>query len=94
MQADRRKNSRKDGGQSDFTVSIGALPFFAKKTTLAKRYMAIVAIFIVIIEVVQLVTLSGSLNIDDFILNFAGALIGFFIFTRISIRSIFKLRAW
>jgi glycopeptide antibiotics resistance protein len=70
------------------------LPFFARKTTSAKMYTAIVAIFIVIIEVMQLVTRSGILDIDDFILNFAGALIGFFIFTRNPIRSVFKLRAW
>lgn len=70
------------------------LPFFARKMTSAKMYAAIVAIFIIIVEVVQLVTMSGSMDIDDFILNFAGALIGFFVFTRTPIRSIFKLRAW
>jgi len=70
------------------------LPFFARKASSAKIYAIVVAVSIVIIEVVQLVTLSGSLDIDDFILNFAGALIGFFFFTRTPIRSIFKLRAW
>lgn len=70
------------------------LPFFAKKMSSAKIYALIVALFIVIIEVAQLVTLSGSLDIDDFLLNFAGALLGFFFFMRTPIRSIFKLRTW
>lgn len=70
------------------------LPFFLKKATSTKFYVVIVAVLIVIIEVAQLVTLSGSLDIDDFILNFAGALIGFLVFSRTPIRSIFKLRAW
>ena len=70
------------------------LPFLVKKMTSVKGYMVIVAVFIVLIEVVQLITLSGSMDMDDFILNFAGALIGFFVFTRTPIGSIFKLRAW
>jgi glycopeptide antibiotics resistance protein len=49
---------------------------------------------IIIIEIVQISTKSGSLDIDDFILNFVGALIGFIIFTRSPIRVLLKLRAW
>lgn len=70
------------------------LPFFAQKTKKLWIYSSIVAIGILIIEVVQLLTMRGSLDIDDFILNFAGALIGFTLFTHTPIRSIFKLRAW
>lgn len=70
------------------------LPFFWRKAASAKVYLPVVALFIIIIEVVQLATLSGSLDIDDFILNFAGAWIGFFFFTRSPVRPVFKLRAW
>jgi glycopeptide antibiotics resistance protein len=70
------------------------LPFFVRKLAGIKLYAIIVAAFIVIIEVVQLVTMSGSLDIDDFILNFSGALIGFLIFKHTPIRSLFKLRAY
>ncbi len=55
------------------------LPFFHKKAASLKTYAIVVAIFIVIIEVGQLITMSGSLDIDDFILNFTGALLGFLI---------------
>lgn len=70
------------------------LPFFIKKMSSIKVYVAIVAILIIFIEVVQLMTMSGSMDIDDFILNFVGALIGFFVFTRTPMRMIFRQRAW
>ena len=47
-----------------------------------------------VVEIIQLTTMSGSLDIDDFTLNFTGALIGFNVFTRTPIRSLLKLRAW
>ncbi len=37
---------------------------------------------------------TGEMDIDDFILNFAGALIGFVIFTRTPARSLMERRAW
>lgn len=70
------------------------LPFFVKKMSKAKPYCIVVAAVIVIIEIVQLATKSGSLDIDDFILNFAGALIGYIAFTRTPMRKLFNLRAW
>ena len=70
------------------------LPFFIRKFTGIKAYAVVVAAFITIIEVTQLVTMSGSLDVDDFILNFSGALIGFLVFKHTPIRSLFKLRAY
>lgn len=70
------------------------MPFFAKKTKKVISYMVVIAVLIVTIEVVQLATMSGSLDIDDFILNFIGALIGFLIFKCPPFRSLFKLRVY
>lgn len=69
-------------------------PFFVQKTSKIKIYCIIMAAVIIIIEIVQLVTKTGSLDVDDFILNFSGALIGFIVFTRAPIRTVFKYRAW
>ena len=70
------------------------LPFFMRKINKFRVYSIITAAIIIAVEVVQLVTRTGSLDIDDFILNFAGASLGFIVFTRTQIRCIFKLRAW
>lgn len=70
------------------------LPFFVKKVNKLKIYSIIMALSIIAIEIVQLATKSGSLDIDDFILNFIGALIGFLVFVKTPIRFVFKLRAW
>jgi glycopeptide antibiotics resistance protein len=70
------------------------LPFFVRKLTGLKAYAIIVVAFIIIIEAAQLVTMSGSMDIDDFLLNFTGAIIGFLICKHTPIRSLFKLRAY
>ena len=70
------------------------LPFFAQKMAKTKTYVIVVAAFIVAVEVIQIITLSGSLDIDDFILNLSGALIGFFVCKNTQIRSLFMFRAW
>ena len=70
------------------------LPFFLEKMRKIKTYSMVMAAAIIVIEIVQLATKSGSLDIDDFILNLAGALIGFIVFTRTPIRKLLKLRAW
>ena len=69
------------------------LPFFMKKLKKLRCYMLVVAVLIIAVEVIQLLTYSGSLDIDDFILNFIGALIGFFVCNSSPFRSLFKLRA-
>ena len=70
------------------------LPFFVRKTTVIKTYLIVVSVFIIIIEVMQLITMSGSLDIDDFILNLMGAFMGLLICKHIPIRSWLKLRAY
>jgi len=70
------------------------LPFFVQKTSKLKIYSIVMASIIIAIEIAQLATKSGSSDIDDFILNFAGALIGFLFFARTPLRTLFKLRAW
>jgi len=70
------------------------LPFFARKAENIKTFIISVAALIIVIEVMQFVTISGSLDIDDFILNFTGSLIGFFVCKYTPIRSLFKFRAF
>ena len=70
------------------------LPFFVRKAGKIKAYCMIMAVLILAIEGMQLATMSGSLDIDDFILNFAGALTGLFVFTRTSLRALLAMRAW
>jgi len=70
------------------------LPFFVQKTRRIGLYSLVVTASIIAIEIVQLATKSGSLDIDDLILNFAGALIGLVVFTRTPLRRLLKLRAW
>ena len=69
-------------------------PFFVLKMINIKNYCIASALSIIVIEIVQLATRSGSLDIDDFILNFAGALIGVIVFTRTPLRILLQLRAW
>lgn len=53
------------------------LPFLTKKMDKTNTFSIFMIILLFIIEVVQLVTRRGSFDIDDFILNMIGALIGF-----------------
>ena len=52
---------------------------FSKYSSFLKS-MSVCAISIIIAEIVQLFTLLGSCDIDDFVLNIAGAIIGYGIF--------------
>ena len=70
------------------------LPFFAKKATATKTYLIVVSVFIVVIEVMQLITMSGSLDIDDFILNLTGAFIGLVFCKYTPIRFLLKLHTY
>ena len=70
------------------------LPFFIRKMSKFRIYCGVMAAVIIIVEIVQLITKTGSLDIDDFILNFSGALIGFAVFTRSPVRALLKFRAW
>ncbi|MDR2895193.1 MAG: VanZ family protein [Propionibacteriaceae bacterium] len=68
------------------------LPFFWRQMRRITPYCLVVTVFIVAVEVAQLIGRSGSLDVDDFILNFTGALLGFLCFTRTPLRQWLDLR--
>ena len=53
------------------------LPYYIKKINKVSGFTILMIILLFIIEVIQVVTKRGSFDIDDFILNMLGALIGF-----------------
>ncbi len=53
------------------------LPYFFRRIKKASTFSIVMIILLIVIEVVQVVTRRGSFDIDDFILNMLGALIGF-----------------
>ncbi|WP_436374659.1 VanZ family protein [Cytobacillus sp. BC1816] len=53
------------------------LPYFIRALNKLKSFAVTMAVMILSVEIIQLVTRRGSLDIDDFILNIIGALIGF-----------------
>jgi len=57
------------------------LPYFSHKMLDIKRFAITVSGLIIIIELLQFILRVGSMDIDDFILNIIGALIGFVICT-------------
>jgi glycopeptide antibiotics resistance protein len=70
------------------------LPFFIQKAAKLKVYVPVVSALIIVIEVAQLITMRGSCDIDDFLLNLSGALIGLAICKRVQLRSLFMPRAY
>ena len=64
------------------------LPLISSKEKKLKYFIPTTIIFILSIELIQFITLSGTIDIDDIILNFLGAFISFLIF---KIPSIIKL---
>jgi glycopeptide antibiotics resistance protein len=53
------------------------LPFFIKKIDKARILLIYMIILLFFIEILQLTTRKGSFDIDDFILNMLGGLIGY-----------------
>ena len=53
------------------------LPYYIKKINKVGRFTLSMIILLFVIEATQLVTRRGSFDIDDFILNIVGALVGF-----------------
>lgn len=66
------------------------LPYFIKKINKFGRFTLSMIILLFFIEVTQLVTRRGSFDIDDFILNMAGALIGFGIWKTKTVQRLLK----
>lgn len=71
------------------------LPFFIKKAAKTHIFIIIVATLIIIIEAIQFVIPGGrSLDIDDFILNLAGAVAMFLVCKHTPLRALFNYRAY
>ena len=70
------------------------LPFFIKKMATLKRFAITVSGLIIAVELTQFLLRVGSMDIDDFILNFIGALIGFAICTHRPVSYLLRLRAY
>ena len=70
------------------------LPFFVRALRKARAYGVVIVAVIIVIEVVQLATKSGSLDIDDAMLNLAGAFIGYGVVMGTPLRGLFRFRAW
>ena len=66
------------------------LPYYIRKINKVGRFTLSMIILLSVIEVTQLVTRRGSFDIDDFILNMAGALIGFGIWKTKTVQRLLK----
>ena len=55
------------------------IPLFFPKFLKTKNYMIFIAITILSVEIFQMVLLTGSCDIDDFILNVSGSLCAYFL---------------
>lgn len=62
------------------------LPFYIKKINNVVCFTISMIILLFVVEVTQLVTRKGSFDIDDFILNIVGTLIGFVIWKAKSVQ--------
>ncbi len=60
------------------------VPFLFKKINTLTKFLAFVSVFVLCIEVLQIVFLTGSADVDDFILNVVGAAIAYSV-TKISV---------
>lgn len=56
------------------------IPNIFKKINCAYKFLVFISVVVLIIEVLQLVFLTGSADIDDFILNVGGAMAAYGIF--------------
>ncbi|USK44892.1 VanZ family protein [Cytobacillus oceanisediminis] len=66
------------------------LPYFIRTLNRLKSFAVAMTVMILSVEIIQLVTRRGSLDIDDFILNIIGALIGFGLWKAMTARKIRK----
>lgn len=53
------------------------LPYLIKKLNKLSSFLILMMILLFVVEVIQLITRKGSFDIDDFILNMFGALMGY-----------------
>ncbi len=64
------------------------VPNVFKKINSALKFFGVISVFVLLIEVLQLVFLTGSADIDDFILNVSGAMIAYGVLriTKVNVR--------
>jgi glycopeptide antibiotics resistance protein len=53
------------------------VPLFIKLASRIRRFIGLMTVLLFTLELIQLVTRRGSFDIDDFMLNLVGALIGY-----------------
>ncbi len=71
-------------GNTVLFIPLGVcLPFLFKRCSTAKRTFVTGLLIIAVVELTQFFTLLGSLDFDDFMLNTASIMLGYWIFTRI-----------
>lgn len=66
------------------------LPYFIRTLNRLKSFAVTMTVMIFCVEIIQLITRRGSLDIDDFILNIIGALIGFGLWKAVTARKVVK----
>ncbi|WP_026907595.1 VanZ family protein [Paucisalibacillus globulus] len=66
------------------------LPYFIKRLSKIRLFLASMVTVLFMVEIIQLITRKGSFDIDDFILNMLGALIGFTIWNSKVIQKLLK----
>ncbi|WP_234703466.1 VanZ family protein [Metabacillus indicus] len=65
------------------------LPYFIKRMNKVSVFSISMMISLLVIEIVQVAAKRGSFDIDDFILNMSGALIGYFIWKSKVVQTLF-----
>lgn len=71
------------GGNIAMMVPSGILiPLAFPRIKSFSLFVGCMLIIIILIELIQLFTMAGSFNIDDILLNLAGAVLGFWAFSK------------
>lgn len=63
------------------------IPIIFKKINSAFKFFVVIAVFVATVEILQLVFITGSADVDDFILNVGGAMAAYGILSIRKIRS-------
>lgn len=58
------------------------LPYLIKWINSIKKYLLLISLILILLEAIQFITKRGAFDIDDYILNISGALIGYLIIKR------------
>ena len=66
------------------------LPFFFSKTDSLKKFICSILPVFLVIEIAQFLTKRGAFDIDDLILNMAGAIAGYFIWRSKIVQNLLK----